>query len=72
MRSRDQLAHLEGLDALRGQFPNYNNRNSPRIIALARETAAQAAESSGRDAAGTLPGTNAPVPVTPGIQPSAH
>ena len=35
MRSRTELAHLEGLDAVRDQFPVYNNRNSPRIIALA-------------------------------------
>jgi hypothetical protein len=59
MRSKDELAHLEGLDALREQFPIYNNRNSPRIIALARENAARAAEQSDRDA-----GTNAPVPAT--------
>ncbi len=71
-RSPDELAHLEGLDALRGQFPIYNNNNSPRVIALARETAARAAEPSGRDPAGTPPGTNAPVPATPGTQPSAH
>ena len=60
MRSKDELAHLEGLDALRDQFPIYNNRNSPRIIALAQETAARAAE-PGRDA--TV--TNAPASATP-------
>ncbi len=72
MRSPDELAHLEGLDAVRGQFPVYNNRNSPRIIALARENAAKAAESSGTNPAGTPPGTNAPVPAAPGSQPIAH
>jgi hypothetical protein len=72
MRSQDELAHLQGLDGLRAQFPIYNNRNSPRIIALARETAAQAAESSGRAATNTPPSTNAPAPVTPGIQPSGQ
>ena len=66
MRSQAELAHLEGLDALRGQFPIYNNRNSPRIIALAQETAAQAAEL----ARGDTPVTNAPAPATPGNQPS--
>jgi hypothetical protein len=59
MRSPDELAHLEGLDALREKFPVYNNRNSPRIIALAQETAAKAAESSS---------TNAPPPATPGTR----
>jgi hypothetical protein len=69
LRSQDELAHLEGMDA--AQFPIYNNRNSPRIIALARETAAQAAESSSRAATNRPPpSTNAPPPVTPGIQPS--
>lgn len=72
MRSPDELAHLEGLDALRGQFPVYNNRNSPRVIALARETAAKAAESSSTNAAGTPPPTNAPVPATRETQPSTH
>jgi hypothetical protein len=61
MRRQDELAHLEGLDALRGQFPFYNNNNSPRVIALARE-----------NAAGTPSRPNAPAPATPGIQPSAH
>jgi hypothetical protein len=59
MRSPDELAHLEGLDVLRGQFPIYNNSNSPRVIALARE-----------NAAGAPARTNAPAPSTPGIQPS--
>ncbi len=68
MRSKDELAHLEGLDALREQFPIYSNRNSPRIIALARENAARAAERTDRDAAGT----NAPAPATQAIQPSTR
>ncbi len=72
MRSPAELAHLEGLDAVRDQFPVYNNRNSPRIIALAQETAAQASKPSGTDAAVTPPGTNAPDSATPGTQPSAH
>jgi hypothetical protein len=72
MRSPDELAHLEGLDALRGQFPIYNNKNSPRIIALARQTAARAAESSGRGAPGAPPPTNAPGPATPQLRPAAH
>jgi hypothetical protein len=53
LRPKEELAHLEGLDAVRDQFPVYNNRNSPRIIALMKEEAAKAAEV----AAG---GTNAP------------
>jgi hypothetical protein len=64
MRSKDELAHLEGLDAVRGQFPIYNNRNSPRIIALARENA-RAAELSGTNAPSAPPTTNAPPPATP-------
>ena len=72
MRSPDELAHLEGLDALREQFPIYNNKNSPRIIALAQQTAARAAESSSRDAAGGPASNNVPVPATPGIQSTAH
>jgi hypothetical protein len=58
MRSKDELAHLNGLDAVRDQFPVYNNRNSPRVIALARQTAAQASEPSGSGTAGMLPRTN--------------
>jgi len=65
MRSPEELAHLEGLDALRDQFPVYNNKNSPRIIALAQETAARAAERSGSNAAVT----NASAPATPGSKP---
>jgi hypothetical protein len=61
MRSKDELAHLEGLDAVRGQFPVYNNRNSPRIIALALENA-RAVESSGTNTNSTLPSTNAAPP----------
>jgi hypothetical protein len=73
MRSKDELAHLEGLDAVRGQFPVYNNRNSPRIIALARENAL-AAELSGTNAnttATTPPSTNAPPPAAEKIQQSS-
>jgi hypothetical protein len=71
MRSKDEFAHLEGLDALRGQFPIYNNRNSPRIIALARENAARAAESSSTNAPVSAT-TNAPPPATGEIQPSTR
>ncbi len=67
-RSPDELAHLEGLDALREQFPIYNVKNSPRVIALARENAARAADPSNRAAAGAPTITNAPVPATRGIQ----
>ena len=41
MRSPADLAHLEGLDAVREQFPVYNVNNSARVIALARENAAR-------------------------------
>jgi hypothetical protein len=58
MRDRDELAHLEGLDALRGRFPVYNENNSPRVIALARQNAARAPSRA-----------DAPAPATPGIQP---
>ena len=61
MRPPDELAHLEGLDAVRAQFPVFNYRNSPRAIALARENAA-------RDAAPTPAATNAEAPATQGIQ----
>lgn len=72
MRSKEELAHLDGLDAVRDQFPVYNNRNSPRIIALARETAARNAEPSGTNAASALPATNAPAAAPPETKPSAH
>lgn len=72
MRSQTELAHLEGLDAVRDQFPVYNNRNSPRIIALAQQTAAQAAPPSSTHSAGTQPSTNPPDSATPGMQPSTH
>lgn len=62
MRPPDELAHLEGLDAVRSQFPVFNFNNSPRVIAFARQRAARAAEPS----AGTPPPTNAPVPAPPG------
>jgi hypothetical protein len=58
MRNKDELAHLNGLDAVRDQFPVYNNRNSPRVIALAQQTAAQVSEPSGSGTAGTPPRTN--------------
>src|ERR1051325_7327710 len=58
MRSKDELAHLEGLDEVRGQFPVYNNRNSPRIIALEQENA-RAAALSGTNAVSIPPATNA-------------
>ena len=57
MRSKEELAHLDGLDAVRDQFPVYNNRNSPRIIALAKETAAR---NSGTSVTNTPPVINAP------------
>jgi len=57
MRSREELAHLDGLDAVRDQFPVYNNRNSPRIIALAKETAAR---NSATSVTNTPPVINAP------------
>ena len=68
MRSPGELAHLEGLDDLRAQFPVYNNRNSPRIIALAKENAAKAAATNA-PAAGAPPTINAPAPANRGIQP---
>ena len=58
MRSKEDLAHLDGLDAVRDQFPVYNNRNSPRIIALAKETAAR---NSGTSVTNTPPVINVPV-----------
>ncbi len=57
MGSKDELAHLECLDELRGEFPVYNNRNSPRIIALAKETATQT-NGSPAAATGTAPPSN--------------
>ena len=57
MRPASELAHLEGLDALRGRFPVYSVTNSPRVVALARENAT-------RDAAAPT-GTNTPAPATP-------
>lgn len=65
MRSKEEMAHLDGLDAVRDQFPVYNNRNSPRIIALAQETAARNAELSGTNAASTPPATNPPASAPP-------
>ena len=56
IRPANELAHLEGLDSLRGQFPVYSVTNSPRVIALARENAA-------RDAAAPAT-TNAAAPAT--------
>ena len=67
MRTPDELAHLEGLDDLRKQFPAYNKNNSPRIMALMQETAARTAEEAGRNAV-----TNAPAPSTPESRPSAR
>ena len=64
MRSKEELAHLEGLDAVRDQFPVFSTRNSPRIIALAQQTAAEGANASGTNAPVTLPATNAPAPAT--------
>lgn len=72
MRSREELFHLDGLDAVRDQFPVYNNRNSPRVIALAQETAAQNREPSGTNAANTLPVTNTSVSAPPETEPSTH
>jgi hypothetical protein len=60
IRSKEELAHLEGLDALREKFPRYDNSNSPRIIALAQENASRPAESSGS----TPPLTNSAAPAT--------
>ena len=70
MRNKEELAHLEGLDVLREQFPIYNNRNSPRIIALALENA-RAARLAGTNAQVSAT-TNAPPPATGEIQPSAR
>jgi hypothetical protein len=70
MRSKEELAHLEGLDAVRDQFPVYNNQNSPRIIALAQETAAR--NSAGTNETSTLQVTNAPDSAPSGTKPSAH
>ena len=72
MRSKEELTHLDGIDAVRDQFPVYNNRNSPRIIALAKETAAQKAEPSGVDATRSLPATNAPAAAPADTKPSAQ
>jgi hypothetical protein len=72
MRSQKELAHLEGLDAVRDQFPVYNNRNSPRIIALAQETAARNTEASGTNATSTLSVTNTPDSALPGTKPATH
>ena len=56
MRPPEELAHLEGLDAVRSEFPVFNFNNSPRIIAQARENAA--------------PGGRSPPPVpTPRLPP---
>jgi len=72
MRSKEELAHLDGLDAVRDQFPVYNNRNSPRIIALAQETATRNTEPSGANATSTPPVTNAPASAPPETKPSTH
>ena len=62
MRSPDELAHLQGLDAVRDQFPVFNFNNSPRIIADAKAAAAKAAEASTTT---NMPaGTNAPAAAT--------
>ena len=67
MRPKEELAHLEGLEAVRAQFPVYSVNNSPRVIALAKENAARAAETSGTNApAGTTPATNAAPPAARG------
>ena len=71
MRSKEELAHLDGLDAVRDQFPVYNNRNSPRIIALAKETAARNTEPSGTNAT-TLPATNPPAAAPAATKPSTN
>jgi hypothetical protein len=71
MRSKDELTHLEGLDDVRMQFPVYNNRNSPRIIALERENA-RTAELSGTNSTSMPPTTNAAPPATPAIQQSGR
>jgi len=72
MRSKEELAHLEGLDAVRDQFPVYNNRNSPRIIALAKEIAARNTEASATNAASTSSVTNPPASAPPETKPSMH
>ncbi|HXT10327.1 MAG TPA: hypothetical protein VN873_02105 [Candidatus Angelobacter sp.] len=69
MRSKEELAHLVGLDAVRDQFPVYNVRNSPRIIALAKETAARSTEPSGTNNTSTAIVTNAPAPAPSEIKP---
>jgi hypothetical protein len=72
MRSKEELAHLEGLEAVRDQFPVYNNRNSPRIIALAKETAARNSEPSGTNAPSTPSVTNAPASASAESKPAAN
>ncbi len=71
LRSKQELAHLDGLDAVRDEFPVYNNRNSPRIIALAQQTAAQNTESSGTNATSGLP-ANAPASAPAEPKPAIH
>jgi hypothetical protein len=41
MRSKENLAHLTGLDALRAGIPAFNFNNSPRIIAQAQQGGAR-------------------------------
>lgn len=66
IRPPEELAHLEGLEALRGEFPVFNFRNSPRAIALAKENAAQAAAAASTNSA-TMPATtNAAAPANSG------
>jgi hypothetical protein len=55
------------LEALRPQFPVFNFNNSPRIIAQAKETAA-----NGGTSRTNAVGTNAPVPVPQGNQPTGR
>jgi hypothetical protein len=74
MRPKDELAHLEGMEAVRAQFPVFNFNNSPRIIAQAKENAAKAAEASAtagttNTPAGTPATTNAAAPATQVTQP---
>jgi alpha-glucosidase len=72
IRSKEELAHLDGLDAVRDQFPVFSVRNSPRVIALAQETAAQKTEPSGTNATSTQPVTNIQDSATPESKPSTH
>lgn len=68
MRPPAELAHLEGLDAVRAQFPAYDVRNSPRVIALAKQDAARAMESGSTNTVAPPAMTNAAPPAAQSVQ----